>query len=196
MKSYSIILADPPWPSVSTGARGNAADNYKLMTLDEICRVPVPAAEDCALFLWARSPALLEALAVMSAWGFRYVTVAFVWEKVSSRGEPRWGIGLYTRPSVELCLLGMRGKLEVKAHDIGQVIRARRGQHSRKPDEQYDLIERLFGDLPRIELFARREIVGWDCWGLQVGDGAEPSESQQEDEQNKPAGGLDKLWEE
>jgi site-specific DNA-methyltransferase (adenine-specific) len=196
MKSYSIILADPPWPSVSTGARGNAADNYSLMTLDEIAQVPIPAAKDCALFLWVRSPALPEALTVMTAWGFRYVTVAFVWEKVSSCGEPMWACGLYTRPSTELCLLGMRGKLEVKAHDVGQVIRARRGQHSRKPDQQYDLIERLFGALPRIELFARREIVGWDCWGNQVGDGAAPSESQREDEQNKPAGGLDKLWEE
>ena len=194
MMPYSVILADPPWPSVSTGARGNAADNYKLMTLDEICRVPVPAAENCAFFLWARSPALPEALQVMSVWGFRYVTVAFVWEKISLRGEPRWGIGLYTRPAVELCLLGMRGKLEVKAHDVGQVIRARRGQHSRKPDQQYDLIERLFGDLPRIEMFARREIVGWDSWGNQVGEGAEPSESQ--DEKNEEVRGLDKLWEE
>jgi site-specific DNA-methyltransferase (adenine-specific) len=190
---YSVILADPPWPSVSTGPRGNASDNYSLMTLDEICRVPVPAAENCALFLWARSPALPEALTVMSAWGFRYITVGFCWEKVSSRGEPMWGIGLYSRPSVELCLLGMRGKLEVKAHDVGQVIRARRGQHSRKPDEQYDLIERLFGDVPRLEMFARREIVGWDSWGLQVGGGAEPSESQQEEEKVR---GLDKLWEE
>ena len=191
---YNIILADPPWPSVSTGPRGNASDNYSLMTLAAICRVPVPAAEDCALFLWARSPALPEAFTVMTAWAFRYVTVAFVWEKVSSRGAPRWGIGLYTRPSTELCLLGLRGKMEVKAHDVGQVIRARRGQHSRKPDQQYDLIERLFGDLPRIELFARREIVGWDCWGLQVGEGADPSESQQQDEQL--ARGLGKLWEE
>lgn len=194
MKSYSIILADPPWPSVRTGARGNAADNYSLMTLDEICRVPIPAAENCALFLWARSPALAETLTVMTACGFRYVTVAFCWEKVSTRGEPMWGIGLYTRPSVELCLLGMRGKLEVKSHGVGQVIRARRGPHSRKPDQQYDLIERLFGDLPRIELFARREIVGWDCRGLQVGGGAEPSESQ--DEKNEEVRGLDKLWEE
>lgn len=194
MKSYSIILADPPWPSVSTGPRGNAADNYPLMTLDEICRVPIPAAKDCALFLWVRSPALPEAFTVMTAWGFRYVTVAFVWQKVSTRGEPMWGIGLYTRPSVELCLLGMRGKLEVKGHDVGQVIRARRGQHSRKPDEQYDLIERLFGDLPRLEMFARRAIVGWESWGNQVGDGAAPSESQ--DEKNEEVRGLDKLWEE
>jgi hypothetical protein len=67
--TYNIILADPPWPSVSTGARGNAADNYKLMTLDEICQVPVPAAENCALFLWARSPGLPEALTVMTGRG-------------------------------------------------------------------------------------------------------------------------------
>ena len=191
---YSVILADPPWPSVSTGPRGNAADNYNLMTLDEICRVPVPAADDCALFLWARSPALPEAFTVMTAWGFRYVTVAFVWEKVSLRGEPMWGIGLYTRPSVELCLLGMRGHLEAKGHNVGQVIRARRGPHSRKPDQQYDLIERLFGDVPRIELFARREIVGWDTWENQVGDGAPPTESQEE--QAEEIRGLAKLWEE
>src|ERR1035437_8304959 len=191
MMTYQVILADPPWPSVRTGSRGNADDNYQLMTLPEICAVPVPAADDCALFLWARSPALLDALTVMKDSGFRLVTIAFVWEKVSQAGEPMWGCGLYTRPSTEICLLGLRGRLEVKAHDVEQVIRTRRGQHSRKPDEQYDLIERLFGDLPRIELFARREIVGWDCWGNQVGDGAEPSESQQEDEQNKPAGGLE-----
>jgi N6-adenosine-specific RNA methylase IME4 len=102
-----------------------------------------------------------------------------------------WGTGLYTRPSVELCLLGLRGKLEVQAHNVAQVVRARRTQHSRKPDEQYDLIERLFGELPRLEMFARREIVGWDAWGNQVGEGAEPSKSQQEEEQVR---GLDKLW--
>src|ERR1035437_3097187 len=107
MKSYSIILADPPWPSVRTGSRGNADDNYSLMKLDEICRVPIPAADDCALFLWARSPGLPDALTVMAAWKFRYVTVAFVWEKISKSDEPRWGCGLYTRPSTEICLLGM-----------------------------------------------------------------------------------------
>ena len=191
--TYRIILADPPWPSENSVPRGHADRYYSLMTLDEICRVPVPTAKDAALFLWARSPALPEAFTVITAWGFQYKTVAFVWEKVAASGEPRWGCGSYTRPSVELCLLATRGKLEVQAHDVGQIIRARRGPHSRKPDEVYDRIERLFGDLPRIEMFARREIVGWDSWGNQVGGGAAPSESQAESQTR--VRGLDRFWE-
>ena len=137
------------------------------MTLEEISALPVRglAAADCALFLWARSPALPEALEVIKAWGFAYKTVAFNWVKVDDSGKPRMGCGSYTRPSTELCLLAIKGKMKVRDHGVHQTILAPRREHSRKPVEQYGRIEKLFDAEPRLEMFARQRHVGWDPWG-------------------------------
>lgn len=122
------------------------------------------AARDCALFLWATPPALPEALQLVSAWGFSYKTFGFTWIKTTKNGGLFFGMGHYTRSNAEVCFLATRGKPKVQARDVPQVIMAPRREHSRKPDEQYERIERLYGG-PYLELFARQRREGWDVWG-------------------------------
>jgi N6-adenosine-specific RNA methylase IME4 len=130
--------------------------------------VHMVAALDCALFLWTTGPMVQAAVSVMDAWGFRYVTVGFVWQKIAKAGQPRIGIGRYSRPSVEFCLLGMRGILPVLSHSVRQVVSSvPEHPHSRKPAEVRDRIVELFGDVPRLEMFAREATPGWSTWGLE-----------------------------
>jgi N6-adenosine-specific RNA methylase IME4 len=121
---------------------------------------------DAVLFLWTRSPALPEALEVIHAWGFKYRTVGFAWAKVTKNGKPQFGTGHYTRPALELCLLGIRGRPKVLSHSIRQLIMAQRRAHSRKPD-LYDDIARLFKG-PYLELFARQTRTGWTSLGNEI----------------------------
>ena len=165
---YAVLLADPPWHywtynARSKGGRGAAAHHYQTLHAAELAALPVRslAARDAALLMWATMPTLPEALALMAAWGFSYRTVAFTWIKLNRDGSPFLGLGHYTRGNAELCLLGTRGRVPRLARDVPQVIMARRREHSRKPDQQYGLIERLFGDVPRVELFARQCWPGW-----------------------------------
>lgn len=127
------------------------------------------AAKDSALFLWATFPMLPEALRVISAWGFKFKTVAFVWLK-QNRKSPGWfyGMGFWTRANAEICLLATRGKPKRKDNSIHQLIISPIEAHSKKPDETREKIVRLMGDLPRVELFARQTPPGWDVWGNEV----------------------------
>ena len=106
----------------------------------------------------------------MKAWGFNYKTVLHNWVKVRKDGVPIMGMGSYTRSGSELLLLGMRGHIKRLGTDvvIPQVLMQQRREHSRKPDEVRENLIRLFGDLPRIELFARQKTEGWDAWGNEV----------------------------
>lgn len=108
----------------------------------------------------------------MNAWGFKFKTVAFVWIKMqpecSNLEKPKLGMGFYTRSNAEICLLGMKGTLKKMRHDIYQVQKANVKEHSSKPTRFRNEIVKLFGDIPRIELFARNRVVGWDCWGNEV----------------------------
>jgi N6-adenosine-specific RNA methylase IME4 len=172
---YPVILADPPWSyhvrSKASLGHGVATSHYDTMTLDDIKALPVAdmAAKNAALFLWATPPCITEALEVIRAWGFAYKTFAFSWLKLKADGQPvNNGLGHYTRSNVEVCLLGLRGKMTVQQHDVQQVIRTVRRGHSRKPDEQYGRIMRLF-DGPYLEVFARQCWPGWDTWGNQSG---------------------------
>jgi site-specific DNA-methyltransferase (adenine-specific) len=173
MQSYSVLLADPPWRIRHYGPHNfkKSADRYyKTMTSEQIGALPVNslADRDAALFLWATMPCLPQAMSVIEAWGFRYITAAFTWVKTTADGKPFIGMGAYTRSNPEICLLGLRGKpLERKAHDVQQILLSPRREHSRKPDEQYDRIMRLF-DGPYLELFARQRWPGWDVWGNQA----------------------------
>lgn len=126
--------------------------------------------KNCVLALWATCPALPEALTLMKAWGFNYKTVLHNWVKVRKDGVPIMGMGSYTRSGSELLLLGMRGHIKRLGTDvvIPQVLMQQRREHSRKPDVVRENIIRLFGDLPRIELFARQKTEGWDVWGNEV----------------------------
>ena len=163
-KKYNIIYADPPWKYSTT----NATKKYPCVPIEDIQQFPIQqiTEENCALFLWATYPILSECIETLKKWGFRYVTVAFTWVKTNKRnGQPFMGMGNWTRANTEVCLLGLKGKLTRKSNKVRQVVLSPLREHSRKPDEIRDNIVELLGDLPRIELFARETISGWDCWG-------------------------------
>lgn len=170
----NIILADPPWSFQTWSQAGNgrgAERHYPTMTFESICSLPVKdlADDSAALFLWAVWPSIFEARRVMEAWGFTYRTCAFLWVKAKRSGIGfHTGMGYYTRANSEACLLGVRGKMPVSAHDVTQVIYSPVREHSRKPDEQYSKIERLYPGGRYLELFARRKRAGWLAWGNQV----------------------------
>ena len=170
-KQYQIIYADPPWQYNDRNTRGSAEGQYTTMSLSELKALPVPeiADENSYMFLWATSPLLPEALELLNSWGFKYKTMGFVWLKMNLNSFGCFiGTGHYTRPSVEVCLLGTKGKLEIQNKGVRQVIMSPRMGHSRKPSEIRERIVALLGDLPRIELFARRRVDGWDAWGNEV----------------------------
>jgi N6-adenosine-specific RNA methylase IME4 len=160
-------LADPPW-SFRTYSKDDVApargeQPYPVMSLDDITALPVSSvcAKDCLLFLWTVSHLQAAAFDVAEAWGFKPVSIAFVWDK------NRMGMGYWTRQEAEVCHLFKRGKPKRLSKGVRSLIRAPRREHSRKPDEQYERIERLVAG-PYLELFARQAWPGWSAWGNQV----------------------------
>lgn len=177
---YEVIYADPPWSYKQNGGpkgkRGVASAHYSCMELDELSALPVKelaACSGCALFMWATGPMLKEALSLMSAWGFQYKGIAFTWVK-TNRKTPSlfWGMGSYTRANSELCLVGVtpgyKATEHVKSHSVHQIVQSKVRRHSEKPPEVRDRITELLGDVPRIELFARQRVDGWDSWGDEI----------------------------
>lgn len=173
---YTVILADPPWQFVTWSDRGkgrSAEQHYPTLTLEQICALPVAQliAPDCVLFLWTCWPTLLRyAPVVLDAWGFTFKSLAWEWIKTSpTTGKPVMGLGYYTRQNAEPCLLATRGQPPaVAVHDELAVILAPRREHSRKPEEQYEKIERLYPHQRYLELFARQVRAGWDSFGNQL----------------------------
>lgn len=171
MEPYQIIYADPPWRYDQKGLQGAAEKHYVTMSMEDICRLPIEqiSAKDSILFLWATFPQLPAALQVISAWGYKYKTVAFLWLKKNRKADSWFfGLGFWTRGNAELCLLATRGHPKRKANNIHQFIISPIEAHSKKPDIVRDKIIELAGDVPRIELFARQETPGWDVWGNEV----------------------------
>lgn len=171
MEPYQIIYADPPWRYDQKGLQGAAERHYSTMNLEDICRLPVEkiSAKDCILFLWATFPQLPAALRVISAWGFKYKTVGFLWLKKNRKADSWFfGLGFWTRGNAEVCLIATRGHPKRKAANIHQFIISPIEAHSKKPDIVRDKIVELSGDVPRIELFARQVTPGWDVWGNEV----------------------------
>ncbi len=166
-KQFGVVLADPPWRynEGTTTPNRRIELQYPTMELDDIAALDVPAvaAESCVLFLWATSPKLDDALEVMRAWGFEYITSA-VWVK-DKIGTGRWFRGRH-----ELLLVGRKGSAPPPALGTQpeSVIHADRREHSRKPDEVYTLIEAMFPSLPKLEMFARAARPGWDAWGAEA----------------------------
>lgn len=180
MSKYGVIYADPPWYFRNFSAKGTgraAISHYDVASLDDLKAMPVVdyAAPDCALFMWAIDPMLPQAFELMSAWGFTFKTVAFNWVKVNKNGGEKrveddpffTGLGYWTRANPELCLLGTRGRPKRLAKDVRRLIVSERREHSRKPDEVPQRIERLVGG-PYLELFARQRRPGWDALGDQL----------------------------
>lgn len=161
---YPIVYVDPPWRYEYSPTDNREIENhYPTMTLEEICLLPVAeiATPDSVLFLWTTSPKLAESMQVIEAWGYAYKT-CMVWDK------ERMGMGYYARQQHELLLIATRGAVPVPdpANRPPSVIRARRdNEHSAKPVEFYEVIERMYPDLPKIELFARNRRIGWAAWG-------------------------------
>lgn len=173
-KKYSVIYADPPWAYRNTATRAAASDHYPTMSREELSKMQSVVgggvtADDCVLFLWATFPTIKDALALIDAWGFVYKTIAFAWVKENRKsGGLFWGLGNWTRSNVEVCLLATKGKPKRINAGVHSVVMSPIRRHSEKPSEVRDGIVKLCGDVPRIELFARQEAAGWDCWGNEV----------------------------
>lgn len=187
---YRCILADPPWhfrarTALQVGnwtSRRDAEKHYPVMGVDDIAAMPVKAlaAKDAHLFIWTTGPCLRQTFEVMEAWGFRYSAVAFTWVKLKRSFDARQlrvlptlesdlhvGLGLTTRKNAEFCLLGRRGSAKRNAKDVREIILSPVREHSRKPEEARERIER-YCDGPYLELFARSRRPGWDAWGNQT----------------------------
>ena len=170
-ESYQVIYADPPWPykDKMAGHSLGAAFQYQLQPMQWIKDLQVQsiAARDSTLFMWVPSPLLVDGLEVMKAWGFKFKTVAFVWSKVTKHGLDVANMGRWTMGNVEIVLLGTRGKPQREVKNVRQLVRAERTVHSHKPDVVRERIVTLMGDVPRIELFCRGQVEGWDAFGNQ-----------------------------
>jgi N6-adenosine-specific RNA methylase IME4 len=171
---FDLIYADPPWNFEAYSEKGQGRSvcrHYKTMHHDSVGRLPVAdiAAPDAGLALWVYGPMLPEAIALMSRWGFTYKSDLLTWVKTTRTGEPAFGMGYFTRKGSEQLIYGTRGcGLKRISRDVRQCLFAERREHSRKPDEVAEALERLFGPVRRIELFARHPRPGWTCWGNEL----------------------------
>lgn len=170
--SYDVIVADPAWNFSTYSPKGwgkSAQRHYSCMTLEDIKLLPVNqlAAPDCALFLWATSPMLPQALDVMSAWGFTFKSSA-VWVKTTKNGLISFGTGYRLRNSHEPILLGVRGNPK-NTRSERSVIMEQVREHSRKPDSFYSMVERWLPGARRLDLFSREYRRGWDQYGDEAG---------------------------
>lgn len=182
-KRFKTIMADPPWRfQNSTGKvapEHKRLNRYGTMTLDGIKSLPVSdvAGATAHLYLWVPNALLPDGLAVMAAWGFTYKSNV-VWHKIrKDGGSDGRGVGFYFRNVTELILFGVRGKnARTLAPGRRQVnmLQTRKREHSRKPDEQYDIIEACSPG-PYLELFGRGVRKGWSTWGNQADEGYEPT---------------------
>jgi N6-adenosine-specific RNA methylase IME4 len=182
-RRFTTILADPPWQFVNrTGKMApehRRLNRYGTMDLDAIKQLPVAgcAAATAHLYLWIPNALLPEGLAVMQAWGFTYKS-NIVWHKLrKDGGSDGRGVGFYFRNVTEILLFGVRGKnVRTLAPGRTQVnyLGTRKREHSRKPDEMYDIIEACSPG-PRLELFARGARPGWTVWGNQADEAYAPS---------------------
>lgn len=182
-RTFRTVLADPPWRFQNRTGKiapeHHRLTRYGTMSTDEIAALPVLAisSEPAHLYLWVPNALLPDGLRVMQAWGFEY-KANIVWHKVrKDGGSDGRGVGFYFRNVTELLLFGVRGKnarTEAPARSQVNYLSSRKREHSRKPDEQYDLIENCSKG-PYLELFARGTRPDWTYWGNQADDGYRPS---------------------
>lgn len=183
-KKFDIIYADPPWhyngkmqfdktskskEEIDLSRKifiSSASFQYPTLKTSELIQIPIHkiANDDCLLFMWTTNPHLAQAIRLGETWGFEYKTVAFVWDKMTHNP------GQYTLSNCELCLVFKRGRIPRPrgARNIQQLIRSPRKEHSEKPIEVIQAIEKMFPSQERIELFARRKTEGWSAWGIDI----------------------------
>jgi len=190
-KKYQVFYVDPPWKhrdstfakrKTGSGMQSNIAPElrYPTMSMSELKTLQVEgvpiqelAAPDAALFLWTTGPKMNEAVELLDAWGFRYVSIAFVWHKLTKNAKERTTLARWTLGSTEFVLMGRKGKIKPASRKIRQFVEAEVKGHSAKPEEVRRRIEQLLPDLPKIELFHRGDCPpGWDCWGNESRKGA------------------------
>ena len=163
---YDVIYADPPWRYDFAKSNSREIENhYQTMSLEEICNLNVPSEQNAILYLWATAPKLIEALTVMKAWGFVYKS-NMVWVK------PTMGMGYHSIGKHELLLIGTKGKMSPPGAQsrYQSVINASKGEHSKKPDLVYEIIEEAYPSTEHklLELFARNKREGWTSWGNEI----------------------------
>ena len=170
-KKFNIVYADPCWQYWEGGEK-NQSLHYPTMTIQEIKDLPIEKISDdnCILFIWVTYPILIEALEVIKCWGFKYSTCGFVWVKKNKVADSYFfGNGAWTRADTELCLIATKGSITRIDASISQIIDEKIMGHSEKPKCIRDLILRLVGNLPRIELFSRNNNKdGWFNWGNNI----------------------------
>jgi len=170
VKKFKIILCDPPWNYNDKALAGNrgASCKYPTMTLEKLKELPVNqiADKDSTLFIWGTWTHNQEVHQLIEAWGFKFKTVGFVWVKKTKENKYFMGMGHYTRSNSEYCLVATKGKGCKRINKgVSQIIDSQRREHSQKPEIVREKIIHLYGNLPRIELFAREKVYGWDAWG-------------------------------
>lgn len=175
-KKYNIIYADPPWnfKHYSDKGKGRSPENhYKCQSLKDIKELPISdlADDNCVLFMWVTYPFLEKGMEVIKSWGFTYKTVGFTWVKKNKVADTWfWGMGYWTRSNAEICIIATKGSITRQSSSVHQIIDTPIEAHSKKPDVTRERIVELCGDIPRIELFARQKVDGWDVWGNEVID--------------------------
>lgn len=193
MRKYDLILADPPWQYNNKSSNGAATNHYNTTDLYSLTRLPIDkiASENSVLCMWYTGNFALEAIKLSEAWGFKVKTMlGFVWVKLNKNAgdridkkppedffdfmetlnnETKINGGNYTRANAEICLIAVRGNgLPRQSASVRQIIYSCLGDHSEKPKEVHHRLEELYGDVPRIELFAREKFGDWDVFGDQV----------------------------
>ena len=170
---YQILYIDPPWSYKDKALAGNrgACCKYPVLSIEDIKNLPIKdiADDNSVLFLWVTMPKLNEVFDVIKSWGFEYKTCAFTWVK-RNKIASSWfmGMGSWTRANSELCLLATRGKPKRVSGGVSAIIDTPIEGHSKKPNIVRNKIIELCGDLPRIEIFARQKIDGWNCVGNDI----------------------------
>jgi len=181
-KKYQIVYADPPWDYGNRMFSSNKNDSqraitraYETMKVEDITKLPIKNIinNDSVCFMWTTDAYIPCAIEIMTAWGFKYKTIAFTWIKKEKSGKQVCYMGQWTMKGCEIVLLGTRGRMTQylksrKVRQLQSAIRDRK-KHSQKPQIIRDKIVEMFGDkLAKIELFAREKYEGWDVWGNEV----------------------------
>ncbi len=175
MAKYKLLYVDPPWQFTNKKTGGSmksgAETQYPTMTLEQLKALDVPSIcdDDCLLVMWWVGSQPQEAIDLCKAWGFTIKNMnGFVWNKLTKNGNPFFGMGFYTRAGSESAIIATKGSPKIINHSVRAVGNYPVGRHSAKPDEFRDACESLMGDVPRLEMFARKRSPGWSVFGNEV----------------------------
>jgi len=163
---FDVIYADPPWQYDNAGLGGAAEKHYSTMPIEDICKLPIPIAENSVLFMWVTNPFLEDSFQVINVWGFDYKT-NLCWIK---EGRATYGkLGFYVRGQHELLLIATKGSMLPQGELPKSTIKAKKSKHSTKPAIVYSIIEKMYPKRKYLELFARKKhSKKWTAWGLEV----------------------------